>query len=583
MMGISFGGINSGLPVNDIIDSLIAAERRPIDQIRSRITQTQGRQTALSTIESRANSFKTALRVFTSTSILDDNIFQARKASSSVTDALDVSVSARASLSSLKVRVNNLATSTKAISQSAPGAVTTGATQLSAIKTMSLSSGTFQVFVGGVASTVNVDATTDTFADVLGRIDAISGIASASLNAEGQIVVVGDNPNTVSFGSTGDTSNFLRLSKLDVAVESAGSFTANQRFSNIDTTQGISTAGAGLATAVTAGSTFKIGKASFDTTGKTMAQILTEINNSSTAGVNAAFNNVSNRLELTSKTTGQVAIQLEDTTGNFLSAMGLIVGGNPLTSQSLGVNAKVTVNGTEYLSTSNEVSDAQTGITGVTLNLKQVKTDADIDVLVNQDTEKLTTAINSVVTAFNTLVGSIDTETKADGGRLSGQNNIRSFRSQIRQLISSSTTGAGNYNSLGLVGISTARSNGQSANSTLTFNTTKFIEALKTSPDNVEALIKGTNGIFTKMQEVVDSAVERGSDTSGDKGLFQTINDSYDAFIRRSNLSITAGEDRLERRRIALQRQFAASDSLIAQFRSQGNALSGIASSLGAG
>jgi flagellar hook-associated protein 2 len=266
-----------------------------------------------------------------------------------------------------------------------------------------------------------------------------------------------------------------------------------------------------------------------------------------------------------------------------LSAMGLIVGGNPLTSQSLGTNAKVTINGTEYLSTSNEVSDAQTGITGVTLNLKQVKTDADIDVLVDQDTQKLTDSINSVVTAFNTLIGSIDSETKADGGRLAGQNNIRAFRSQLRQLISSSTTGAGDFNSLGLVGISTARSNGQSANSTLTFNNNKFIEALKTSPDNVEALIKGANGIFTKMQTVIDDAVSKGSDTSGDKGLFQTINDSYDAFIRRSNSAITAGEDRLERRRLALQRQFAASDSLIAQFRSQGNALSGIAASLGGG
>ncbi len=573
-MGITFGGISSGLPVNQIIDATIAAERRPLDGIQTRIDKTNAQKTTLATITSRAKTFQTALKVFTSSSVLDANIFQARKGSSSNTDALDVTTDAGANLANLAVKINTLATPTTARSTAKPGASAASGTLLSAIKNMSLTSGTFNVFVNGTATSVSVDATTDTFGDLLGRIGAISGISSATINADGQLVVNATTPGTVQFGSTGDTSNFLKLSKLDTAVEAGSTFTANQFFSTVDTTQDVSTGAAGLNTPVTAGSTFKIGKATFDTTGKSIAQIMNAINNSADAGVSAVFNSLSNRMELTSKSTGQVGIQMEDVTGNFLTAMNMVSGGNSLASQTLGTNAKVTVNGTQYLSTSNEVGEAQTGLKGITLKLKQVKTDADINVLVDQDTEKLTKAIDDVVNAFNTMIGTIDTETKADTGKLGAQNSVRAFRTSIRQTMTASTTGQVTYNSLGQVGIATASSNGQSANSTLTFDSGKFIAALKASPDDVEKLIKGTTGVFTQLQTVVDNAVKTGG--TGEKGTFQSISESYDSFITRSKKSITDGEARLEKRRVQLQRQYAASDSLIAQYKSQGNALSAI-------
>ncbi|MCE2931211.1 MAG: flagellar filament capping protein FliD [Vampirovibrionales bacterium] len=575
MMGITFGGISSGLPVNQIIDATIASERRPLDAIQTRIDKTNSQKSTLATITSRAKTFQTALKVLTSTSILDANIFQARKATSSNTDALEVTASAGANLASLAVKVNTLATATTARSTAKPGASATSSTLLSSIKNMSMTSGTFSVYVNGVASSVSVDATTDTFGDVLGRIGAISGVSSATINADGQLVVNATTGGTVQFGSTGDTSNFLKLSKLDTTLEAGSTFTANQFFSTVDTTQNVSTGAAGLNTPVTAGSTFKLGKATFDTTGKSIAQLMNDINNSADSGVSAVFNSLSNRLELTSKSTGQVGIQMEDVTGNFLTAMNVISAGNSLASQTLGTNAKVTVNGTEYLSTSNEVGEAQTGLKGITLKLKQVKTDADINVLVDQDTSKLTKAIDDVVTAFNTMIGTIDTETKADTGKLGAQNSVRSFRTQIRQTMTAGTTGQVTYNSLGQIGISTASSNGQSANSTLTFDSAKFITALKASPDDVESLIKGATGVFTKLQTIVDNAVKTGSGTS-DKGVFQSISDSYDSFITRSKKNITDGEARLEKRRTRLQQQYAASDSLISQYKSQGNALSAI-------
>ncbi len=574
-MGITFGGISSGLPVNQIIDATIASERRPLDAIQTRIDKTNSQKSTLATITSRAKTFQTALKVLTSTSILDANIFQARKATSSNTDALEVTASAGANLASLAVKVNTLATATTARSTAKPGASATSSTLLSSIKNMSMTSGTFSVYVNGVASSVSVDATTDTFGDVLGRIGAISGVSSATINADGQLVVNATTGGTVQFGSTGDTSNFLKLSKLDTTLEAGSTFTANQFFSTVDTTQNVSTGAAGLNTPVTAGSTFKLGKATFDTTGKSIAQLMNDINNSADSGVSAVFNSLSNRLELTSKSTGQVGIQMEDVTGNFLTAMNVISAGNSLASQTLGTNAKVTVNGTEYLSTSNEVGEAQTGLKGITLKLKQVKTDADINVLVDQDTSKLTKAIDDVVTAFNTMIGTIDTETKADTGKLGAQNSVRSFRTQIRQTMTAGTTGQVTYNSLGQIGISTASSNGQSANSTLTFDSAKFITALKASPDDVESLIKGATGVFTKLQTIVDNAVKTGSGTS-DKGVFQSISDSYDSFITRSKKNITDGEARLEKRRTRLQQQYAASDSLISQYKSQGNALSAI-------
>jgi flagellar hook-associated protein 2 len=583
MMSITFGGISSGLPVNNIIDSLIAAERQPLNKIQERINKTQSRKSALSTLNTKATGLKSALFKFTSTSILEGNIFQKKKATSTDDKIISATTTENAAINQYSIMVGNLATVTKAKSVNLPGMVASASTRLSDIKSSSFTSGTFSIFVNGVKSDITVDAANDTLGDVLGRIDAVSGVNGATVDAQGRLQIDGATAGSLRFGSSGDTSNFLKLGKLDIATESttpAGRTTGLHYFSTLDSSQSVSTPAAGFATAVTAGSTFKVGNATIDTTGKSLNQIITAINNNPDAGATATFNVVQNKLELNSTKTGQVAIQLQDVSGNFLSSMGLISGGNSLVSQTLGTNASFTINGQAYASTTNEVTETSTGLQGLTLKLNNTTT-ASVTVGVERNTTALTDAVREVVNQFNGLISSIDTETNSKEGRIGAQNSLRSLRSSLRVQMASGVPNNA-FSTLSLVGIGTsAVTGGQNASATLNFDEAKFTKALTDDGDDLEALIKGPDGIFTKLQAIVDQAVKTGTSDS-DRGLFKSIDQTFDNQIKRYRESITRGEERLEKRRVALQRQFAAMDTAIAQYQSQGSALNSLAARLNA-
>jgi flagellar hook-associated protein 2 len=228
----------------------------------------------------------------------------------------------------------------------------------------------------------------------------------------------------------------------------------------------------------------------------------------------------------------------------------------------------------------NTLGDDVTGLTGVTLDLKNTTT-GSVAINVDRDKGRLSNAMKDIVDQFNNLINIIDTETKAKDGRLGANNSIRGFRNNIRQLMSSSSGSATVYNSLSLVGIGSSNSAGLSASATMSFDSAKFFEALGNNPSDVEALFTGADGIFTRLQTVVDQSVET-SGIDSEAGLFQSIDNSFNNSIERYNDNISRGEERLERRRIALQRQFAASDSLIAQYQSQGQAISGLANQISA-
>jgi len=579
-MGITFGGISSGLPVNQIIDSIIAAERIPLLSLEQKIQRTQQKKTAVDQVRTRVNSFKTSLNQFTSKSVLDENLFNAKIATSSDDASVGVTATEKGAAQSFSLKVNKLATSTSATSLDYVGAAAAGATRLSDIKNVSFSSGNFTVFTNGTANTINVDTANDTIDDVLGRLTALNGISGASIDAEGKISLTADTPGTVQMGSASDSTNFLRLTKLNTAQEDliTGVRTAQLPLSTVDSTANVSTAGAGFKTAVTAGSTFKINGASFDTTGKSLENMVKEINDNAASGVSATYNSTTNRLQLNAKETGQIGIQLEDTTGNFLNAVGLMSGTNSLASQTLGLNAEVELNGNLLYSVGNKLTEDVSGLTGVTLDLKNT-TAGNVAINVGRDTKRLSNALKDIVDQYNNVVNIIDQETKAVTGRLGANNSIRGFRNNIRQLMSSSVNGATTYNSLSLVGIGTANSGGLSATATMSFDSTKFFDALAKNPADIEALFTGADGIFTRMQTLVDQSVKT-SGVNSEAGLFQSINNSFDSSIKRYNENISRGEDRLARRRTQLQRQYAASDSLIAQYQSQGQAITGLSNQL---
>jgi flagellar hook-associated protein 2 len=580
-MSIQFAGLSSGLPVNDIINGLLSVEQKPIEKLVAQRDKIRNDTGVFSTLQSAVTKLQAAIKKITADSVLDENLFQSKKAASTEDATVSATVGSKASLQSYNIEVKKLATATKAASVGALGQVPTGTTRLDAFPAKPFTSGAFKLFVGGTASSITVDTTTQTVDDVLNQIRAVPGVTAAGFDSGGKLTI--SSASELKFGSTGDTSNFVKIAKLDTGSTTSGTLTASGPLSLLDTTKTDLTS-AGLATAVTAGSTFKVGTATFDTTGKALADILAEINNSTGAGATATYNTATNKLDFVSKTTGNLAINLEDVTGNFLQATGLLVGSNSLQSQTLGQNAEFTVNGATLFSTSNEVAANVSGLTDVTLKLNATNVGKTAQVNVTRDQDKVNTSFDSFIKEFNAVVGQIDSVTDAKVGRLGIDSRLTSFRNSLRTAIVGAFGGTGNsFGSAIEVGLSTGAPTtavGGTVSTALQFDKSKFAEALTKNAGDLEKLLRGPDGILRGVQKVVDSALLVGDAASG-SGLFQAVSSSAEAKVTRLNQSIKEGQERLKRKETSLRRQFTASESLITQYKSQGTAISNLSARLG--
>ncbi len=582
-MSISFGGLSSGLPVDDIISQLIALERRPIDLLQQQVADLQLNDASFKSAQDRASKLLQTMETLTAQSVLDQDLFRAKLVTSSSEDIATATATENAAIQTINLEVVNLATQTKAESISGVGALATGATALSDLAQGSLTDGDFTVFVNGVASTVTVDTSQD-LNSVLTQMSGIAGINSASV-VGGQIVLDYTGGTVVQLGANGDDSNFLNNTFLQTGTQTATSITSGIPLSTLQTDELLNSAAANLATAVTDG-TFTIGDATFDTTGKNLNEIISEINNSSDAGVTASFNVAENTLELSALESGSSLITLADGTGNFLTAMGLIDGGGDTTiGQTAGENAEFILNGSTLYSASNTVNSGISGLSGVTLELAGENVGSPIEITIGRDTSELKAQLNSFVTDYNSLIEYIDEQMDGENpnAQLVGEGGLRRLRNSVRTLVSDFVSGLNQYSSLSLVGISTGAITGAggTATPTLSINEATLDAALADDPEQIRELMVGTNGIFTRMETLLDQALfdDPGNDADG---LFFGHTNSIQDRIDDVNDSISRSELRLERRESFLRQQFTAMERAIAEAQAQGSALNGLLAQLAA-
>ena len=605
---IQLNGISSGLPVDKLIQALLQPDQRRIDLLNSQISTIKTQENVFGQLKTEVSDLLAAVRKMATVSILDTNPFDAKLATSSNTSVATATASATASPQSVGLEVITLATATKAASTSTIGQWMTGVSLLSDVARQTVTDGTFTAFVDGVANSINVDTTQDVNS-VLGQLNALG--LTATVNATGQIVVQ-KNGHTLSFGGSGDTSNFLTASNLQTGTDSGVAITASAGSSIINLGVAVSSGSANLNTPVADG-TFTIGTATFDTTGKTLGEIITDINNNSAAGATASYNAVTNKLELTSKKPGSALISMSDGSGNFLTAMGLITGGDSTLSQTAGTNAQVKLNGSTVYSPTNTLDASLTGLTGVTINLLGVTTGTPITITISNDTATLKTDIQDFITKYNKVITDIDTVTNAQNkAPLAGQNQVLQFRQHLRSMVTagvSALSGTG-FDSLMQAGISTGAVTGTAGNvvPTLTFDAAKFDAAMAANPDTIRLLFTGkdltgaddgtngddnVNGVITQIESFLSSdlretstgsgvftfgALYSGSDTQS--GLFAAFKSAADKRIESINDSITAAQERMTQKQLTLQKQFTAMENLIAQFQSQGSALTGLSNQL---
>ncbi len=168
MAGVT--GIGSGIDIDSIVNSMVAAERAPREtQLASLEKKTTTQITALGALKSAISDFQKSLDALNK-----PEVFQARSATSSKSDVVGVSASTEASAGTYRVEVMALASSSK---------VGLRAFDNSAEAPASFGSGTLALRVGDEAlPSIRVDASNNTLAgirDAINKAGVEMGVSAA--------------------------------------------------------------------------------------------------------------------------------------------------------------------------------------------------------------------------------------------------------------------------------------------------------------------------------------------------------------------------------------------------------------------
>ena len=214
-------------------------------------------------------------------------------------------------------------------------------------------------------------------------------------------------------------------------------------------------------------------------TNNTLDGLAQTINNTANIGVTASVITDANgaRLALVSNTSGAP--------GNLtITPSAGVLGFN---TGVTGANAALNVDGIPISSTTNTVSSA---IPGVTLSLTGTTGAVPVSVTTGPDVTQQEDAVNSFVSAYNTVIGDINTQstigTNGQPGPLGSDSTVALTQGELLSAVAFSTTGNGNVNSISDLGISVNN------DGTLAVNSGTLATALQSNPAAIQSFFQAT-------------------------------------------------------------------------------------------
>ncbi len=235
---------------------------------------------------------------------------------------------------------------------------------------------------------------------------------------------------------------------------------------------------------------------------------------------------------------------------------------------------------------------------GVTIDLHSVSADP-VTVTVSKNTESITAALGQFVAAFNEVIKSIDQHDyydleKEERGVLLGNPTTSRVRTALIRAVRQQAENVDTqYQFLREVGISIG-SGGE-----LEFDEEKFTAAYESDPAAVENLFSALETVTQTEQEISPGITVQSSSTQslmrGFGAIFDDLLDGLtnpvDGTLTRAdqnfkdqialvNTRIAAFEERLDAKRLRLERQFTAMEMALSSLQGQGNALASLASSV---
>jgi flagellar hook-associated protein 2 len=195
----------------------------------------------------------------------------------------------------------------------------------------------------------------------------------------------------------------------------------------------------------------------------------------------------------------------------------------------------------------------------VTLNLLAEDPGNNLKLTVTNDTTTVTSRVQNFVSAYNSLKGVLvslggynsDTQT---AGPMIGDALITTIESQLSRGLTNVVSGAGTYNSLASLGITTNK------DGTLALDTSKLSTALSTNFNAVGVVFGATDGIAAGLSSFIDGQL---STTGGVALRNKTLSDQQKAITNEQ----TALNARAQQLTLRYQAQFTAMDTLLSQMQ----------------
>ncbi len=296
--------------------------------------------------------------------------------------------------------------------------------------------------------------------------------------------------------------------------------------------------------------------------GYTLTQLATAINEADGGDVNASVVKTASgyALMLTGRNTGAE---------NGFTVTNALAGGDAsltITQQRAAADASVQLNGVTISSPTNTFQDVIAGASFTALQ----ETANPVVVTITASNDSIKSLVEKLSAAFRDVKKFLDDQQAAS---MRGESNtigrdplVRGLRSSFAQILGGTYPAGGAYTSLAQIGFSFSRAGD------LEFDATQFEAALASDKASVKELFRGsdgTGGVFGALA----SAVARYTDAGG---LVPNAQERLTAQSRRISDRISVMEDRLEVRRLALQREFIAADQAMSQLNAQRNSLSSL-------
>ena len=576
-LDMSISGLASGFDWKSVVDQLTAVERTPQNTVRIEQSTLAKRRDALGQITSQLNDLQTK-----ATALGESSLYNRRSANSSDTTVASVSTSNGAVTGSYTVTVSTLATaaswlgaSTGIISPLHSQDVNTYSSDIPPVAVNSdtgpvlseagwgsvLTAGTVTIGVqdsttGALTNSTVTVATSDTLKDLLAKLDAaIGSTGSATYSSTNDAVTIArPSGKNLILGASSDTSNLLSCLKLFTPASGA-SAVSDSKLGSLRLSSSLSSQP--LVTALTYGTTSTTGGFSingvsidYDST-STLSTVLNSINDSA-AGVQASFDSGSNRIVLKNKEPGNRGVVLSESIGsNFLTAFGLTGG-----TLSSGTDLAYSINGgTTAKSRSNTISDADSGLTGLTITASKVGTTT---ITSSNDTSAARSAIEALVTSVNrvqSLISSLtvsnrDAAGKITSGVLAYDQTVFQLGSNIRSLLALQLSGGPSSTIRGLTDLG--------------YSTSGYTNEL--SATNSAALTSALSGQLTEVQKFFSTTTTGLS--ARITAFVKPMVDEISGTLPQRQKGLTEQSTRLDEQLVAMERRVQSNrERLLAGFR----------------